>query len=108
MEIHQMSAWKQIVLLFAVAALLPGLCGCESGAGTDEIAISGDSGLLVKNEMLEKAVVVFDDDLIGYVDALGSRFWQVPSGRHRIQVGPNSDDIDFKPGKTVTLIFHSL
>ena len=94
--------------LLAVVALVHGLCGCESGGETEEMAISGDSGLLVKNEMPEKAMVLFDHDLIGYVDALSSRSWQVPSGRHRVQVGPNSDDIDFKPGKTVTLILHGL
>lgn len=103
-----MKAWKRIVWLPAVAALVLCLCGCEGGGGQEEISITGDSGLLVKNEMYEEAMVFFEQDPIGNVESMSSRYWHVPSGRHSIQVGPNRGEFDFKPGATVTVVFHGI
>ena len=101
-----MKAWKWIGGLLVAGALVHGLCGCESGGSQEEIAITGDSGLRVNNEMYESAAVFFDNQSIGTVAGLSSRYWDVPAGRHWLQVGPNRAEYDFRPGAIVTVRFH--
>ena len=103
-----MKAWKWIGRLLVAGGLVLGLCGCESGGGQEELAITGDSGLRVNNEMYEAAAVSFDNQPIGNVEGLSSRYWAVPSGRHWLQVGPNRAEYDFQPGATVTVRFHGV
>ena len=100
-----MSAWKPIARLFVAASLVLGLCGCDSDPAEAEAAISGDSRLVVFNQSGSDARVLFDHEYIGLVGPLESRSWQVPSGRHLVSIGGNAEDMDFRPGLTVTVTF---
>ncbi|NCA83104.1 MAG: hypothetical protein EOM72_10235 [Opitutae bacterium] len=100
-----MSAWKPIARRFAAAFLVLGLCGCENNAAEAETAISGDSRLVIFNQSGSDARVLFDHEYIGRIRPLESRSWQVPAGRHAVSIGGNAQDMDFRPGLTLTVTF---
>ena len=70
-----------LIMIFSFLSLAITLTSCEE----EEIEISGDSALLVKNEISISADIYFDGDYIGDVDGDDSRRWSVPSGNHTVK-----------------------
>ena len=65
--------------------------GCEGGSGGDSpdmapAAISGNSGLEVRNNSENEANVFFDDVFIGNIAPSSTGKWSVPHGTHRIRI----------------------
>jgi len=83
------------------------ITSCEE----DETEISGDSSLLVKNELSVSADIYFDGDFIGDVDDESSRTWSVPSGTHTVKAecsykGDVVKTPTFPVGGTVTMTLY--
>ena len=70
-----------LIMALSILSLVITLTSCEE----DEIEISGDSGLLVENQLTVDAEIYFDGDYIGDVDGEDSREWSVPSGNHTVK-----------------------
>ena len=69
------------LLIFSFLSLAITLTACKE----EEISISGDSSLFVKNELSVDAEIYFEGDFIGEVKNDDSRRWSVPSGNHTIK-----------------------
>lgn len=70
-----------LLIAFSLLSFTIILTSCEE----DEMDISGDSGLLVVNELSVDAEIYFDGDFIGDVDGEDTREWDVPSGNHTVK-----------------------
>jgi hypothetical protein len=70
-----------LLIAFSLFSLVIIITSCEE----DEMEITGDSGLLVVNELTIDAEIYFDGDFIGDVDDEDSREWSVPSGTHTVK-----------------------
>ncbi|MBU8892144.1 MAG: hypothetical protein KOO66_05160 [Bacteroidales bacterium] len=68
-------------MLFSLFLLAIISISCEE----EEVEISGDSGLIVVNDLSVDADIYFDGDYIGDVDDDDSREWSVPSGNHTVK-----------------------
>ncbi len=70
-----------LIMSFSFLSLAITFTSCEE----DEVEISGDSGLLVENQLSVDAEIYFDGDFIGDVDGEDTREWSVPSGSHTVK-----------------------
>ncbi len=88
---------KKVYLI--VFAMILGVTFCiSSGCKKEETELSGDSGMMVKNETGFDYDVYFDSDFVGEVEGTSSRSWSVPSGTHNVEL-KSSMGKDFEESK---------
>jgi hypothetical protein len=88
------NATRFLAGVMCIAAMSAGgMAGCGddvSGSGDQETAITGNSTLVVNNQLSIVEKIYFDGAYIGSVAASNSRSWSVPVGQHTIT---SKDDV---------------
>ena len=102
---------KKASLIIFTMILGVALC-ISSGCKKEETELSGDSGMLVKNETGFDYDVHFDSDFVGEVEGTSSRSWSVPSGNHNVELKSSlgkdfEESKNFPSGNTVVFTITS-
>lgn len=96
---------KKAYLIVFVMVLGMALC-LSTSCKKEETELSGDSGMMVKNETGFTYEIYFDSDFVGEVEGTSSRSWSVPSGNHVVKLnsslGKDFEETKYFPsGNTV-------